>query len=145
MVGAEGYHNVQPEKAGWRYGFLASREDGSRVYGGTFSKSPGSAEFTVPANTKFLWLVVMGAPTEHWVHAGRRRFGGARDLRGGASTNAIAGANTIANDNPGGATNNANGNTNAIPNRGAMSGNANEQWPYRFKLTSTTPDDSVLR
>ena len=48
-VSAEGYHVVQPEKAGWRYGFLASREDGSRVYGDTFSKSPGTAEFTVPA------------------------------------------------------------------------------------------------
>jgi hypothetical protein len=82
VVGADGFSSVQPEKAGWRYGFLASKEDGSRVYGDTFSKSPGTAEFTVPAKTKFLWLVVSGAPTEHWIHAGRR--GG----RGGASTNA---------------------------------------------------------
>src|SRR6185437_448029 len=72
IVGAEGYNSVHPEWAGWRYGFLASREDGSRVYGDTFSKSPGTAEFTVPADTKFLWLVVSGAPTEHWIHAGRR-------------------------------------------------------------------------
>jgi hypothetical protein len=77
MIGTDGYHVVQPEKAGWRYGFLASKEDGSRVYGDTFSKSPGTGEFTVPANTKFLWLVVTGAPTEHWIHPGRRgRFGG---------------------------------------------------------------------
>jgi hypothetical protein len=75
-IEAGGYHVVQPEKAGWRYGFLASKEDGSRVYGDTFSKSPGTAEFTVPSNTKFLWLVVTGAPTEHWIHpGGRRRFG----------------------------------------------------------------------
>ena len=61
------------EKAGWRYGFVASLEDGSRVYSDTFADAPGTAEFTVPANTKFLWLVVMGAPTEHWIREGRRR------------------------------------------------------------------------
>jgi hypothetical protein len=77
VVNADGYHVVQPEKAGWRYGFLASKEDGTRVYGDTFSKSAGTAEFTVPDKTKFLWLVVTGAPTEHWIHPGRRgRFGG---------------------------------------------------------------------
>src|SRR4029078_4556092 len=38
--GAEGFNKVQPEKAGWRYGFLASKEDGSRVYSDIFSKSP---------------------------------------------------------------------------------------------------------
>jgi hypothetical protein len=104
IVGAEGYHTVQPEKAGWRYGFLASREDRSRVYGDTFSKTPGTAQFTVPANTKFLWLVVTAAPTEHWIHAASRG-------RGGATT-----TNT----------------------------NANEQWPYSFKLSNTTPDDSIV-
>ncbi len=105
-VSAEGYHVVQPEKAGWRYGFLASREDGSRIYGDTFSKSPGTAEFTVPSNTKFLWLVVTGAPTEHWIHAGRRgRFGG--------TTNSVV-------------------------------SNANEQWPYSFKLAGTEPDESIV-
>ena len=33
----------------------------------------------MPANTKFLWLVVMGAPTEHWIRVGARggRRGGA--------------------------------------------------------------------
>lgn len=104
ILDAEGYHVVQPEKAGWRYGFLASLEDGSRVYGDTFSKAPGTAGFTVPSNTKFLWLVVTGAPTEHWIHAGRRgRFGG-----------------------------------------GTNSANANEQWPYSFKLTGTEPDSSMV-
>jgi hypothetical protein len=75
IAGAEGFHNVQPEKAGWRYGFLASKEDSSRVYSETFSQSPGTVEFTVPANTKFLWLVVTGAPTEHWIHVGARGRG----------------------------------------------------------------------
>jgi hypothetical protein len=138
IVGAEGFHTVQPEKAGWRYGFLASREDGSRVYGDTFSKSPGTAEFTVPANTKFLWLVVSGAPTEHWIHVGRRGFGGGRGGRGGAATNASTTTNTFSNDIRGGSVTNAN----ASPG-GALS-NANEQWPYSFKLTGTSPDDSIV-
>ena len=103
IVGSAGFNSVQPEKAGWRYGFLASEEDGSRVYGDTFSKSPGAGEFTVPAGTKFLWLVVTGAPTEHWIHVPSHG-------RGGATTNT----------------------------------NANEQWPYSFKLTGTTPDDSIV-
>jgi hypothetical protein len=72
MAGTEGFSQAQLEKAGWRYGFLAHREDGTRVYSDTFSKSEGAAEFTVPANTKFLWLVVMGAPTEHWIRPGGR-------------------------------------------------------------------------
>jgi hypothetical protein len=81
VVGAEGFNSVHPERAGWRYGFLASKEDGSRVYSDIFSKSPGAAEFTVPDKTKFLWLVVSGAPSEHWVHVGGR--GG----RGGNANN----------------------------------------------------------
>jgi len=85
IAGAEGFHAVQPEKAGWRYGFLAYEEDGTRVYGDTCSKSEGTAEFTVPAGTKFLWLVVTGAPTEHWVHPGGRGRRG-----GGAAAPAIA-------------------------------------------------------
>ena len=104
IVGAEGFSSVHPEKAGWRYGFLASKEDGSRVYGDIYSKAPGTGEFTVPANTKFLWLVVSGAPTEHWIHVGRRGRGG----------NADTTANTT------------------------------EQWPYQFKLTGTTPVDSII-
>jgi hypothetical protein len=135
IVGAEGFNSVQPEKAGWRYGFLASKEDGSRVYGNTFSKSPGTAEFTVPANTKFLWLVVSGAPTEHWIHVGRG-FRGGRGGRGGATTNANTSASSTTNASVSATTNaNANVTTNA---------NANEQWPYRFKLTGTAPDDSIV-
>jgi hypothetical protein len=105
IVGAEGFNSIHPERAGWRYGFLASKEDGSRVYGDTYSKSPGTGEFTVPANTKFLWLIVSGAPTEHWIHVG---------ARGGRGANASAAA---------------------IPN---------EQWPYQFKLTGTSPVDSIV-
>ena len=68
IVGADGFRSIRPEKAGWRYGFVASKEDGTRDYSEIFFASPGTAEFTVPANTKSLWLVVTGAPTEHWTH-----------------------------------------------------------------------------
>jgi hypothetical protein len=132
IVGAEGFSNVQPEKAGWRYGFLASKEDGSRVYSDTFSQSPGTAEFTVPANAKFLWLVVTGAPTEHWIHAPRRRGGG----RPRASTNTTA---TVT------------ANTNAIVTTNltasvaaSASTNTTAQWPYTFKLTGTKPVESIV-
>jgi hypothetical protein len=133
IVGAEGFSNVQPEKAGWRYGFLASLEDGSRVYGDTFSKSPGTAEFTVPSNTKFLWLVVTGAPTEHWTHVNRRRGGG----RGRTTTNTTAtvsgNGNSVAN-----ASTNVTGNANV-----SAAANVTAQWPNTFKLTGTAPDDSI--
>lgn len=66
IAGAEGYSTVQTDKAGWRYGFIAHKKDGTRVYGKVFKKNKGAAKFTVPADTEYLWLVVSGAPTEHW-------------------------------------------------------------------------------
>ncbi|MGC4031926.1 MAG: DUF6055 domain-containing protein [Tepidisphaeraceae bacterium] len=96
-VGAEGFHAVKPELAGWRYGFLAVKSDGSRVYGPVNSDATGTAEFKVPADTSFLWFVVSGTPTEHWTRNPRSK---------------------PAND---------------------------EQWPYRFQLTGTKPNASVIR
>ncbi len=66
ITDAEGYSNVKSDKAGWRYGFLASLKDGSRVYGMVGKDNDGTLSFKVPDNTEYLWLVVMGAPTEHW-------------------------------------------------------------------------------
>lgn len=66
MAGAEGYHAVKTDKAGWRYGFLASLTNGERVYGDVGRGSQGNLSFTVPEQTAYLWLVVSGAPTEHW-------------------------------------------------------------------------------
>lgn len=68
IAGAEGYRAIKTGKAGWRYGFLAVKENGSRVYGKMYSNSNGEVQFKVPNNTKHLWLVVSGAPTEHWKH-----------------------------------------------------------------------------
>jgi hypothetical protein len=97
IAGTQGFSRTQLDKGGWRYGFLAHRDDGSRVYSETFSQPAGSAEFSVPANTKFLWLVVMGAPPEHWIRAAK-----------------------------------------------PTPASAEEQWPYRFKLTGTAPEDLIV-
>lgn len=67
LAGMDGFSNVKVEKAGWRYGFLAVKADGSRIYGKVYSDSVGEVKFSVPKNTKHLWLVVSGAPKEHWV------------------------------------------------------------------------------
>jgi len=56
--------------AGWRYGFVAMTSDGTRVYGpmnsASYANPTGSTSFTIPANTEYLWLIVTGAPTQHW-------------------------------------------------------------------------------
>jgi hypothetical protein len=116
LVGAEGFNSVQPEKAGWRYGLLAHLKDGSRVYSDTFRDAKGTSEFTVPADTEHLWLVVMGAPTEHWVRQGGRGGGGRRRGRQQGQ------GQEQAEQRPAG----------------------DEQWPYQFKLEGTTPHESTL-
>jgi len=68
IAGAKGFRAINTEKAGWRYGLLAVKEDGSRVYGDVYAKANGTAQFVVPENSKYLWLVVSGAPIVHWEH-----------------------------------------------------------------------------
>lgn len=59
------YNNVGNGKEGWRYGFVALKADDTRVYGDMFSSKEGVASFTVPAGTKYLYFVVLGAPIEY--------------------------------------------------------------------------------
>ena len=74
-TGAPGYRNLETSKGGWRYGFVALLRNGTRVYS-TMAKAnmsgttnpKGRLDFDVPANTSNLWLVVSGAPQEHWKH-----------------------------------------------------------------------------
>lgn len=58
-------------QAGWRYGFLAVKMNGKRVYGemniGRNGINP-TVNFKVPKDTEHLWLVVAGAPTLHYKH-----------------------------------------------------------------------------
>lgn len=65
LVETKENNEVSKENAGWRYGFVASLKDGSRVYSKVFKKQQGKAEFTLPENTEYLWLVVSGAPKGH--------------------------------------------------------------------------------
>lgn len=71
ILDAKGYNVVRADSAGWRYGFLASLKDGTRIYGDVHKDPEGVVEFEVPENTAYLWLVVMGAPKEHRVFPAR--------------------------------------------------------------------------
>nr|WP_294988845.1 DUF6055 domain-containing protein [uncultured Sediminibacterium sp.] len=73
LAGSAGYNAVKLDKAGWRYGFVAYLKDGKRVYGDVGKEANGVLKFKVPKDTEFLWLTVMGAPTEHWPIPGRQR------------------------------------------------------------------------
>ena len=75
IAGTAPFSNVKTDKAGWRYGFVAYKKDGSREYSKVHKEANGTATFNVPKNTTHLWLVVMGAPTEHWPVASGRQNG----------------------------------------------------------------------
>lgn len=68
IAGATGYRSLNPDKAGWRYGFVAYLNNGTCVYSDIFSASTGTASFNCPGNCKKLYFVVSGAPTSHWHH-----------------------------------------------------------------------------
>lgn len=59
------------EKREWRYGFVAMKTDGTRVYGEMGKTTiqnetaKGVLDFIVPENTAHLWLVVIATPTSH--------------------------------------------------------------------------------
>ena len=67
-AGKEGYVSLNKEKAGWRYGYVAIDSDGNAQYGEMHSADKGKVTFQTPktGGIEKLWLVVMGAPTEHW-------------------------------------------------------------------------------
>lgn len=70
--GAEGYNAIQTDKAGWRYGFVGVTRSGKSIYGTMAKANEGSISFVAPDTEPLthLWLVVMGAPTEHWMNPG---------------------------------------------------------------------------
>ncbi|MBE8722398.1 DUF4859 domain-containing protein [Sphingobacterium pedocola] len=69
LPNATGFNPVDASRAGWRYGYVALLENGTRVYGTMNRTAEGDASFTVPANCKNLWFVVSGAPTVYTPHA----------------------------------------------------------------------------
>lgn len=68
IAGAAGYRSIHPERAGWRYGFVAYSNDGTRTYGEMGRDKEGIASLTIPEQCDRLFFVVMGAPTEYWRH-----------------------------------------------------------------------------
>lgn len=67
-AGRKGYITKNKDKAGWRYGLVAVDSEGNAHYGEMQKAKNGKVTYTAPADKKIdkLWLVVMGAPTEHW-------------------------------------------------------------------------------
>lgn len=67
-AGKKGYCTKNASKAGWRYGLVAVDAEGNAHYGEMQSAKKGTVSYKAPAgkDIKKLWLVVMGAPTEHW-------------------------------------------------------------------------------
>jgi len=75
MTGASGFRNINTSSGGWRFGFVALLEDGTRVYSnmGQANVSNGTnpeqtLSFSCPDKCIKLWLVVSGAPQTHTRH-----------------------------------------------------------------------------
>ncbi len=68
IAGASGYNAINVLSAGWRYGYVALLNDGSRVYSDMYSANSGTASFTCPGNCSNIWFVVSSAPTSYWMH-----------------------------------------------------------------------------
>lgn len=66
QAGAKGFNAVNTDKAGWRYGFIATDKEGKCTYSEMGKENTGNLSYQVPEGTEQLWLVVMGAPTEYW-------------------------------------------------------------------------------
>lgn len=73
-----GFRSYNKDYAGWRYGIVALKEDGTREYSPIQSASYDISNLANPKDTftfvcaenyARLWLVVTGAPTIHWRHA----------------------------------------------------------------------------
>ena len=69
-AGADGYTDYNTKKAGWRVGFVALQNDGTRVYSematATYDEPDQVVAFDCPAKCSYVWLVVSGAPTAYW-------------------------------------------------------------------------------
>jgi len=68
LPNAEGFNQVDANRAGWRYGYVALLENGNRVYGNMEQGTSKAVNFTIPENCARLWFVVTGAPTSYAVH-----------------------------------------------------------------------------
>jgi hypothetical protein len=76
LAGTSGYRALNTNQGGWRYGFVALLENGTRVYSDMASANVTNGNnpettlsFTCPDKCVNLWLVVSGSPQTHWKHA----------------------------------------------------------------------------
>lgn len=67
-VDFEGLDNAWSTIAGWRWGFVAVKANGTPDYGSMQKTKRGTASITITENTDTLWLVVTGAPSQHVNH-----------------------------------------------------------------------------
>ena len=69
-AGTSGYNVHRIANAGWKFGFVALKRDGTRIYGDIATANSSAptqiATFQCPAGCQYLWLVVSGAPTAYW-------------------------------------------------------------------------------
>jgi hypothetical protein len=75
IAGQSGFRAINVDRAGWKFGFVALQEDGTRIYsevGQTrFTNNiipEATLSFVCPENATHLWLVVSGAPQTYWRH-----------------------------------------------------------------------------
>lgn len=70
LAGKEGYAAIHTDKANWRYGFVGVTTEGKSIYGDMKQGGKGTVKFAIPQGEKLahLFLLVMGAPTEHWMN-----------------------------------------------------------------------------
>lgn len=67
----KGYNILNGEKAGWRYAIVGVTQGGKSIVGNEIGRdAKGEISFETPEGEPLahLWLVVMGAPTEHWMN-----------------------------------------------------------------------------
>ena len=69
LSNVSGYRSINPERAGWRYGFVTYSADGTRTYSDIGRDAQGEVSITIPEGCTHLWFVVMGAPTKWWTHS----------------------------------------------------------------------------
>ncbi len=68
-AGQAGYASIHPKLAGWRYGWVAVSKEGKSLYGEVETAVNGTISYTTPEEAPaYLWLIVMGAPKQHWIN-----------------------------------------------------------------------------
>ena len=65
VIGQTRNYNKIGTTKGWRYGFAAYLSNGTRQYSDMFSADKGTATWTVPSGTQYLYMIVMGCPTTY--------------------------------------------------------------------------------